>query len=312
MSTTLDLAIVGGGPSGLAAATYAIHANLSFALVSPDLGGKVSYPFALRDVPRYDTVWGAGLVREFADHTSAYLAGAPDAHVKSTVGRITRDEAGVFQLTPANGATLRSRTVIFCAGVRAQRLFVDGETMYWGKGLSFSALSHAPQLKGKDVAVIAGGDRAIVATTILKRFAGHIYYIAHRPQRMENQELSVKALDDPAITVFRDWEVQQILGDEYVSGIALVGMNGEVRTLPVEGVFVQFGLLPNNDAVRELVEIDEQGHIIVDESCRTSIPGFYAAGDVTNVHAEQVTVSIGEGAKAALSAWEYLSSLAYR
>jgi alkyl hydroperoxide reductase subunit F len=101
--------------------------------------------------------------------------------------------------------------------------------------------------------------------------------------------------------------VQQVVGDEFVTGIDLVGINGEVRNLPVEGIFVQFGLLPNNSAVRELVSLDHNGHILVDEQCATSVPGIFAAGDVTTVCAEQVVVSLGEGAKAALSAWQYLA-----
>jgi alkyl hydroperoxide reductase subunit F len=98
-----------------------------------------------------------------------------------------------------------------------------------------------------------------------------------------------------------------VVGDEFVTGIDLVGINGEVRSLPVEGIFVQFGLLPNNSSVRELVNLDHNGHIVVDEQCATSMPGIFAAGDVTTVCGEQVVVSLGEGAKAALSAWQYLA-----
>ena len=97
-------------------------------------------------------------------------------------------------------------------------------------------------------------------------------------------------------------------GDDFVTGLDIVGINGEVRTLPVEGIFVQYGLLPNNNAVRELVQLDAGGHVVVDTHCATSIPGIFAAGDVTTIYAEQVPVSIGEGAKAGISAWHYLAA----
>jgi alkyl hydroperoxide reductase subunit F len=295
MSTSFDVAILGGGPAGLAATTYDLFARLNVVLVSPDLGGKVSYPFALRDQPAVDLVWGAGLTYEFADRTSNELK----HHIQDTVARVERMDEGDFRLQLNGGDTLTARAVVICTGVRAQRLFVAGESEYWGRGLSYSAVSHAPLFAGRNVAILGGGQRAITAN--------HIDYIIARPQQTHEGDGGEQWLNHPKITVFRGWEVQQIIGDDYVTGIDLVGINGEVRSLPVEGVFVQFGLLPNNGAVRELVTLDHNGHIVIDEQCATSVPGVFAAGDVTTVCAEQVVVSLGEGAKAALAAWQYLA-----
>ena len=303
MSTSFDVAILGGGPAGLAATTYDLYARLNVALVSPDLGGKVSYPFALRDQPAVDLVWGAGLTYEFADKTSKELK----YHIQDTVARVERTADGTFRLQLNGGDAITARAVVICTGVRAQRLFVAGESEYWGRGLSYSAVSHAPLFAGRNVAILGGGQRAITAARILAPLANHIDYIIARPQQMPEGDNGEQWLNHPKITVFRGWEVQQIVGDEFVTGIDLVGINGEVRSLPVEGVFVQFGLLPNNSAVRDLVELDHNGHIVIDEQCATSVPGVFAAGDVTTVCAEQVVVSLGEGAKAALSAWQYLA-----
>ena len=305
MSELFDLAILGGGPAGLTAAVYALHAQLKTALFSPDLGGKVTYPFALRGIPQIDLVWGAGLVRDFADRVSAELKN----HIQDTVDRVEYLPNRTFRLHPSNGDALTARTVIVCTGVRAQRLFVAGESEYWGRGLSYSAVSHAPLFKDRDVAVIGGGDRAIMAVRILTPLARRIYYVAARPQRMTDPASAEHALSHPKVTVFQGWEVQQVIGDDFVTGIDLVGMNGEVRSMPVEGVFVQFGLLPNNAAVRDLVDVDANGHIIIDARCATSVPGLFAAGDVNNVCAEQVPVSIGDGAKAALAAWQHVVCL---
>jgi thioredoxin reductase len=302
MSTPFDVVVLGGGPAGLAATTYDLFARLNVALVSPDLGGKVSYPFALRDQPTVDLVWGAELTHEFAERS----AGGLQHHIKDTAARVERLDSGEFRLQLAEGGSIETRAVVVCTGVRAQRLFVAGESEYWGRGLSYSAVSHAPLFKGRNVAILGGGQRAITAARILAPIAAHIDYIIARPQQLPDGD-GEQWLNHPKITVFRGWEVQQIIGDEFVTGIDLVGINGEVRSLPVEGVFVQFGLLPNNSAVRELVALDHNGHIIIDEQCATSVPGVFAAGDVTTVCAEQVVVSLGEGAKAALSAWQYLA-----
>ncbi len=290
----------------MTAAAYLLYAQLNVALISPDLGGKVTYPFALRDVPRQDTVWGAGLVHEMAQRVSASL----QHHLPETVDAVQRLDNGAFRLTLSSGDVIESRAVVICTGARPQRLFVGGEAEYWGKGLSYSAISHAPIFAGRDVAVIGGGDRSIAALQILLPLVNHIDYIEARPQPIRDRAKAEAIMNHANVSVFRGWEVQQVVGDDFVTGIDIVGVNGEVRSLMVEGIFVQFGLLPNNNAVRSLVEFDQHGHIIIDEDCATTMPGIFAAGDVTTVYAEQVPVSIGEGAKAGLSAWRYLSAQA--
>lgn len=303
MSTAFDVVVLGGGPAGLAAVAYCLHARLNVAMVSPDLGGKVSYPFALRNQVPIDYVWGAGLTHEFADKVSKELK----KHIQDTATRVEQLENGAFRVQLSAGDSIETRTVIVCTGVRAQRLFVAGESEYWGRGLSYSAVSHAPLFQGSNVAILGGGQRAITAARILTPLADHIDYIVARPQQLPEGDSGEQWLNHPKITVFRGWEVQQVIGDEFVTGVDLVGLTGEVRSLPVEGVFVEFGLLPNNGAVRDLVQLDHNGHIVIDQQCATSIRGLFAAGDITTVCAEQVVVSLGEGAKAALSAWQHLA-----
>lgn len=304
MYQRFDAAILGGGPAGLAATAYLLYARWQVALVSPDLGGKVSYPFALRDLPARDTVWGAGLVHELAEIVSGGLR----HHIQETASRVERAEDGSFQISLSDDNTIAARAIILCTGARPQRLFVAGETEFWGRGLSFSAVSHAPLFVDRDVAVIGGGDRSIAAVRILIPLARRIYYIAARPQHLSDPDEADRVLNHAKVTVFRGWEVQQVIGDDFVTGLDLVGINGEVRRLPVEGVFVQYGLLPNNGLIRDLVKLDANGHVIVDAHCAASVAGIFAAGDVTNIYAEQVPVSIGEGAKAGLSTWNYLSA----
>lgn len=298
-----DLIIIGGGPAGLAAAAYALHAQLTVALIAPDLGGKVTYPFALRDMPARDTVWGASLVRELEMRVRNNL----DHHINADVKQLERLPDGRFTVHLSVGAPQTARAVVLATGSRPQRLYVPGESEYWGRGVSFSAISHAPFFHDRTVAVIGAGARAVNAVLTLAPLARQIYFIVSRAQELQNTPAASMALDHPKVLTFRNWEVQQIEGDEFVRSMDLVGANGEIRRLDLEGVFVQFGLMPNNSLVRNLVALDEDGHVMVNQRCETNVPGLFAAGDLTNVHAEQVPVALGEGAKASLAAWEYLA-----
>jgi thioredoxin reductase len=175
-----------------------------------------------------------------------------------------------------------------------------------GRGVSYSASSHAQFFRNRTVAVV-GGERALDAALKLAAIAKQVYYILAREDELSPSSLVAKVLSEPKIVLFRQWEVQAILGDDFVTHIGLVGLNGETRSLAVDGVFVELGLLPNNEMVRDIVELEEAGRIVVNNHCETNVPGLFAAGDVTNVYAEQVPVAIGEGVKAALSVWSYLA-----
>ncbi len=298
-----DLIIIGGGPAGLAAAAYALHAQLSVALIAPDLGGKVTYPFALRDMPARDTVWGASLVRELEMRVRNNL----DHHINTDVTQLERTTNGAFTVHLSAGAPHTARALVLATGARPQRLYVPGESEYWGRGVSFSAISHAPFFHDRTVAVIGAGARAVHAVLTLAPLARQIYFVISRAQELQNTPAAYMALNHPKVLAFRNWEVQQIEGDDFVRTMDLVGSNGEIRRLEVDGVFIQFGLLPSNSLVRDMVALDEDGHVKINQRCETSLPGLFAAGDLTNINAEQVPVSLGEGAKAALAAWEYLA-----
>jgi thioredoxin reductase len=266
------------------------------------LGGKMSYPFQLRGLPAVESVRGADLVQQF----EAFVEAKVTKLFLNEAKRVTLCRNGGFQLSLDNTELISSRSLILCTGAYPQRLYVPGEQEFMGHGLSFSAISHAQFFRKRNVAVI-GGERAIDAVTKLASIAKTVYYIQARARDLIDSPLADQALHYSNVLIFRDWEVQQIVGDRFVTALELVAANGETRSLAVEGVFVELGLLPNNELVHDLVDLDTDGRIIVNNHCETNLPGLFAAGDVTNVYAEQVPVAIGEGVKAALSAWSYLA-----
>jgi thioredoxin reductase len=297
-----DVAVIGGGPAGLAAACYTLQAQLSVALVARSLGGKVSYPFQLRGLPAVESVRGTDLVQQFEAFVEAHLTTIVAQEAKS----VTRCRDGNFQLRLENTDLITAHSLIICTGAQPQRLYVPGEYEYMGRGVSFSAISHGQFFRKRNLAVV-GGARALEAVLKLAAIAKRVYYITAHANEITNSAWARAIVNHPKISLFRDWEVQQVLGDQFVTGLSLVATNGETRVLPVDGVFVELGLLPSNDLVHDIVALDEAGRIMVDHQCHTSVPGLFAAGDVTNVYAEQVPVAIGEGVKAALSAWSYLA-----
>lgn len=300
-----DLAIIGGGPAGLAAAAIARHNHIKFALITPDLGGKVNYGFAVRDRPAMDSVWGADLVHRFEKE----IALSPEFHIKEEVCQIVREETGCFRLTLKGTQgiehTVRSRALIVCTGAKQQRLFISGEKEYWGRGVSFSAISHTLFFEGKPVAVVGHGERMLVAALQLAAIAEKVYVIptmALNPQDLR----STLVKKHPTIELLEGWGANEITGDDFVTELH-VGKGYEQKALKVEGVFVELGLLPNSELLQDIVSLDpETGSIPVNQRCETVVPGLFAAGDVTNIFSEQVPVAIGEGIKAAISAWEYV------
>lgn len=296
-----DVVVVGGGPAGLAAACYCIQAQHSVALISPGLGGKVSYPYQLRGLPAVESVRGADLVQQFEGYVEAKI----NAYLPREAKAITQTRDRTFQITLENTELITARVLIICTGAQPQRLYVPGERDYMGRGVSYSAISHAQFFRKRNIAVV-GGERAAEAVLKLAAIAGRVHFVMAHDRDLSTGGWAERILKHPRVSLFRGWEVQQIVGDEFVTGLGLVAVNGETRLLPVDGVFIELGLLPNNELVHDLVALDDAGRIIVNHRCETSVPGIFAAGDVTNVYAEQVPVAIGEGVKAALSAWSYL------
>ncbi|MFL7868924.1 MAG: NAD(P)/FAD-dependent oxidoreductase [Anaerolineales bacterium] len=295
-----DLIIIGGGPAGLTAAIYAIRKRLNVLLLSKDLGGKTNYHLALPWIEDYQVIKGLEIVTKFRTELE-YLDFA--RHIEAVEKVEKKDEH--FAITTKGGAVLESKAVIIATGARQVRMDVPGEKEYTMKGLCYSALSYAPIFIDKEVIVIGGGELAQRSAGELSTVAKQVTIVCSNGEGVDTP-LGQKLQAADNVKIMKDCEVVEVQGDEYARKLIVKDKSGKLVEYTADGMFVEKALTANTAMVKDLLQLDEQGHINVDCGCHTNVPGIFAAGDVTNIYAEQVLIAVGEGAKAALSAYEYL------
>jgi alkyl hydroperoxide reductase subunit F len=295
-----DLIIIGGGPAGLTAAIYAIRKRLNVLLLSKDLGGKTNYRLALPWIEDYQVIKGLEIVNKFRTELE-YLDFA--RHIEAVEKVEKRD--GHFVTTTKGGAVLESKAVIVATGTRQVRMDVPGEKEYTMKGLCYSALSYAPLFIDKSVVVIGDEELALRSAGELATVAKEVTMVCVN-DKMLGTPLGQKLQAAGNVKIMKDCDIVEVQGDEFARRLILKDSSGKLKQFEADGMFVEKALTPNTGMVEGLVKLDEQGRVIIDGGCRTNVPGLFAAGDVTNTYAEQVLIAVGEGAKAALSAYEYL------
>ena len=295
-----DLIVIGGGPAGLTATVYAIRKRLNVLMVSKDLGGKTQWKLALPWIQDYQVIRGLEVVNKFKSELE-YLDFA--RHLEA-VDKVSRDGED-FIVHTAGGGELRTKSVIVATGTKQLRMKVPGEKEYMMKGLCYSALSYAPLCIDRTTMVVGDRDLAVRSAAELATIAERVYVVCPGntlPDTAMGQKLEGLA----NVTILRGHEVVEVKGDEYARTAVLKGPNGGLQELSTDAIFVEMALVPNSQMVAGLVELDEEGRIVVDCGAHTNVPGVFAAGDVASGFAEQVLIAVGEGAKAALSAYEYL------
>jgi thioredoxin reductase len=278
---------------------YAIRKRLNILLVSQDLGGKTNFHLELPDLESYQVIRGIEVVDKFQSELE-YLNFARRLEGVRTV---TADD-GHF-IVHTDSEALETRAVIVATGARQQRLRVPGEREYLSRGLCYSAVSYAPLFIEKKAVVIGDGELALRSAAELATVAEHVHLVGPVGKALETP-LGLKLKRSANVTVLEGYKVTSVLGNGYAERVVVQSPTGHETDIPAHGMFVEMGLTANSGLVQDVVALDERGFIKVDSHCRTSRPGIFAAGDVTNVFAEQVLVAVGEGAKAALSAYDYL------
>lgn len=295
-----DLIIIGGGPAGLTAAVYAIRKRLNVLLISKDLGGKTNYRLALPWIEDYQVIKGLEIISKFRNELE-YL---DFARLIDAVDKIEKSDKH-FTVTTKNGTNLEAKAVILATGTRQVRMNVPGEKEYTMKGLCYSALSYAPLFIDKSVLVIGDEELALRSAGELATVAKEVTMICANDKNL-GTPLGKKLQQAGNVKIMKDCEIIEVKGDEYARRLILEDEAGQIREFEADGMFVEKALTANTTMVKDLADLDEQGRVVVNNMGCTSVPGLFAAGDVTNNYAEQVLIAVGEGAKAALSAYDYL------
>jgi NADH-dependent peroxiredoxin subunit F len=299
-----DLIVLGGGPAGLTAAVYAIRKRLDVLLISPDLGGKTNWQMQLPDdLERHQAITGDDVVSRFKSE-SAYLEHARQLEH----GELVRPVEGGFGVKTREGNHYEARAVIVATGATARRLNVPGEAQYRLRGLAYSATSYAPLFIDRTVAVVGEGEQGVWSALELAQNSRHVHFIVSSPDVLHSA-LGKKIEAANNVTVYKGYAVKEVKGDENYARRIVIANGTEELELEVDVTFVELDLLPSSECVADLVQLNDRKQIVVDSNNHTNQAGILAAGDVTNVHAGQVLICVGEGAKAALSAYKYLLTL---
>ncbi|UCD88043.1 MAG: FAD-dependent oxidoreductase, partial [Desulfobacterales bacterium] len=304
VSPLYDVIIIGGGPAGLSAAIYAARKVLKTVVISEDIGGQVTWTYDVNNYLGFSQIETADLVAKFEEHVEKYgvekLIGV-GATVLELTGKIKK-------VTTADGKGYLAKTVIIATGKRPRPLDVPGEKELVGRGVTYCSTCDAPLFADLDVAVAGGGNSALGAVIDLMKVAKKVYTISLTPLTGD-QILQDKVMGSPKVEVFTEYKIQRIVGESAVEGMEIASMKtGEVKRLDVQGVIVEIGLLPNSEMVIDTLKTNSIGEIVVDSRCHTGVSGVFACGDVTDVPFKQVIVAAGEGAKAALAAYDYIIS----
>lgn len=294
-----DLIVVGGGPAGLTATIYAIRKRIKVLMVTKNLGGKTNFRLSLPWIEDYQIIRGLEVVNKFRSELE-YLNFA--RHMES-VDRVIKKEDH-FTVRTKGGGEISGKTVIIATGAKQQLLHIPGEKEYMMRGLCYSAISYAPLFIDRTATVIGDAQLALRAAAELATVASQVNLVGPKGKVL-NTPLGKKLSAAENVTLFEGYETVKVVGDEFAHSIVVKDAEGREQEISSDGIFIEKALIPHSNIVADLVTLDQDGRIVVDCDCRTNVPGIFAAGDVTHT-LEQVLIAVGEGAKAALSAYEYL------
>jgi len=301
-----DVLVLGAGPAGAAAAIYAARKGIRTGLVAERFGGQVQDTMAIENFISVTHTEGPQLSRALEEHVKSYEVDIIRAQraAKLLPAASTGD---LHAIELASGATLKSKTLIVATGARWREMGVPGEQEYKARGVCFCPHCDGPLFKGKRVAVIGGGNSGVEAAIDLAGIVAHVTLIEFDTKLRADEVLQRKLATLPNVQVITHAQTTEVLGDgSKVTGLRYQPRDGgELQELALEGIFVQIGLLPNTDWLKGTLEMN-RGEIITDARGQTSIPGIFAAGDCTSVPYKQIVIATGEGAKAALSAFDHL------
>ena len=301
-----EVLVVGGGPAGAAAAIYAARKGIRTGIAAERFGGQVLDTMAIENFISVKETEGPKLAAALEQHVREYEVDI--MNLQRGTRLVPAGDDGLIEVQLENGASLRSRTVVLATGARWRQMNVPGEDQYRNKGVAYCPHCDGPLFKGKRVAVIGGGNSGVEAAIDLAGIVAHVTLIEFDAQLRADEVLQRKLRSLANVRIVTSAQTTEVLGDgSRVNGLVYRDrVGGSDHRVELEGVFVQIGLLPNTEWLKGVVELSPRGEIVVDARGQTSVPGVFAAGDATTVPYKQIVIAMGEGSKAALSAFDHL------
>ena len=299
-----DVTVVGSGPAAVSAAIYAVRKGLNVAMIGVKIGGQVLDTNEIENIIGTVLTTGAKFAETLEKHLKEHEIAFKEGHLVKEIKEDGKDKI----LVTDDGKSYKTKTVIVATGAKPRSLNIPGEAEYVGKGVHYCSTCDGPFYKGLDVAVIGGGNSGVEAALDLSGIAKSVTLIEFMPELKADKVLQEKLAEQSNIKIILNSATTKVNGSEFVESIVYKNReNNEERTLNVEGMFVEVGLSPRSEVVKDLVETNKIGEIVINpENNSTSVAGIFAAGDVTNIRQKQIIIAMGEGAKAALGAFEYL------
>ncbi|MGL4993523.1 MAG: alkyl hydroperoxide reductase subunit F [Bacteroidales bacterium] len=299
---SFDLIVMGGGPAGASAAIYSARKGLKVAIVSENVGGQVKETVAIENLISTPYTTGVELANSLRTHIQEYDISIFEQRRVESVTIEGKEKL----LNLAGGEVFRAPALIVATGASWRKLNIDGEQEYIGRGVAFCPHCDGPFYAGKEVAVIGGGNSGVEAAIDLAGICSKVTLLEYADTLRADQVLQEKARSMPNITIHTSSETSRVIGNgEKVRAILVKDRTTQQeKEIPLDGIFVQIGLAANSSPFKDMLEMSPIGEIKIDSSCRTSIPGIYAAGDVSDIPFKQIIIAMGEGAKAALSAFD--------
>jgi len=307
MSKVYDLIIIGAGPAGMTAGVYAARKKLKTLIIAKDIGGQASWSSDIENYLGFSMITGPDLVKKFEDHLEEFK---DDVELRLSISGVTKisKKAKNFLVVMGDGKKEEAKAIIIAGGKVPRELGVKGEKEFLNKGVAYCAWCDGPLFKGKDVAIIGGGNSALDAALNISKLVKQIFIVNLTPELTGDPVMIDKVKALPHIRIMNDMEVVEIEGDRLVEKIRIKSRDGGLqKDLPVSGVFIEVGSLPATEYLDGLVKLNKDNEIVIDEYNSTTQEGIYAAGDITTVVEKQIITAAGEGAKAAIQASIYLA-----
>lgn len=296
-----DVLIVGAGPAGMTAAVFTARKGLKTLVISKDIGGQVNWTSMVENYMGFKEINGPELMGKFEEQ----MKGNHLTYKQDEVALVERIEDRQIRVTGKKTGAYIGQRAIIATGKRPRMLNVPGETEFRGKGVSYCSTCDAPLFRDANVAVVGGGNSGLQSAIDLLGVGAKTVHLITDKELTGDQALIDRVKNDPKVKLYSNRQVLSITGDKFVTGLKMKAQEGNEENLEISGVFIEIGLVPNANFADGLGK-NERNEIVVDCQCRTNWDGVFAAGDVTNVPEKQIVVASGEGAKAAIRAWESL------